>query len=109
MELREALRELDDLVIVYVVAQSQLNDKALRWMDGLGLRQHVRFALDPDSAAIEKLGVLKVDPEPIEEGVPHPATYVLDREGRIRFVDVREDFHIWIDSVVLVEALAEIP
>ena len=64
---------------------------------------------EPEEAAIERLGILKADPEPLEEGVPHPATYVLDREGRIRFVDVREDFHIWIDSEVLVEALAEIP
>jgi len=109
VELRETFRENDDLVIVYVVAQAQLNDKALRWMDGLGLRQRVRFALDPDSAAIEALGVLKRDPEPMEEGVPHPTTYLLDREGRVRFVDVREDFHIWIDPAVLVTALAEIP
>jgi peroxiredoxin len=45
----------------------------------------------------------------MELGVPHPATYVLDREGRVRFVDVREDFHIWLDAETVVAALREIP
>jgi len=49
-----------------------------------------------------------MDPEPLEVGVPHPATYLLDRNGVVRLVDVRTDFHIWLDPGVVAEALARI-
>ena len=39
--------------------------------------------------------------------MPHPATYLLDREGRIRLVDIRRDFHIWLDPSLIVDALNE--
>jgi hypothetical protein len=81
----------------------------LRFIDELGLRQRIRFAVDPNSAAIDALGLRKQDPEPIEAGVPHPTTYLLDREGVIRFVDVRRDFHIWLDPQLVAETLARVP
>ncbi|UCE86873.1 MAG: hypothetical protein JSU66_03835 [Deltaproteobacteria bacterium] len=110
MELRSALRATPDLEVVWVMADNQINDKTLRYIDGLGLREHVHFAVDPDSTAIDRLGIRK-DPidEPIEEGVPHPTTYVLDRAGIVRFIDVREDYHAWLDPSLIAEALAEVP
>ncbi len=95
--------------MLYVMAEPQINAKTLRFVDELGLRERVRFLADPESAWIDRLGLRKQDPEPIEAGVPHPATYVLDREGVVRFVDVREDFHLWLDPVLLLDALAQIP
>ena len=90
MELREALAHEDDLVVLFVLAEGQINDKTRRFVDETGLRQRVRFLADP---------------EPMEVGVPHPTTYLIDREGRIRFVDVREDFHIWLDPDLVVQEL----
>ncbi len=100
---------MPDLVVLYVLPDSQVNDKTLRFIDELGLRDRVRFLSDPGSRTIDRLGLRKADPEPMEVGVPHPATYVLDREGFVRFVDVREDFHIWLDAGVIVAALRKIP
>ena len=85
-----------------------MNDKTHRFIDGLGLRERVRFAVDPGSAAIDILGIRKEDPEPIESGVPIPATYLLDREGVVRFVDERVDYHLWLDSDFVREALASV-
>ncbi len=96
-------------MVLYVLPDSQVNDKTLRFIDELGLRDRVRFLSDPGSRTIDRLGLRKADPEPMEVGVPHPATYVLDREGFVRFVDVREDFHIWLDAGVIVAALQKIP
>lgn len=107
MELREALEDQKDLVIVYVMADNQVNAKSLRFLDEMGLRQHIRFAVDPGSKAIDRLGLRKRDAEPIEAGVPHPATYLIDRDGRVRLVDVRRDYHIWIDPGVIVSALSD--
>ena len=41
--------------------------------------------------------------------MPHPATYVLDRDGVVRFLDVREDFHIRVDPAEILGALAKVP
>jgi peroxiredoxin len=109
VELREAFAAEDDLIVLYVLAESQVNDKTVRFIDGLGMRDRVRFLVDDGSAAIDALGLRLENPEPIEAGVPHPTTYLLDREGRVRFADVRRDFHIWLDASVLTTALASIP
>jgi len=108
VELRNAFETVDDLVILYVLADNQVNDKTLRFIDGLGLRERVRFLMDPSSAAIDVLGLRKPEPEPIEAGVPIPATYLLDRDGIVRFADVRTDYHLWLDSDFVREALASI-
>ena len=108
MELRNASDAVDDLVILYVLADNQVTDKTLRFIDGLGLRERVRFAMDPSSAAIDALGLRKPDPEPMETGVPMPATYLLDRDGVVRFADVRADYHRWLDSNFVRNALAHV-
>lgn len=108
MELRRSFEEVEDLEIVWVMAERQINAKSLRFIDGLGLRRRVRFARDPDSIAIDTLGIRKPEPEPIEQGVPHPTTLLLDREGVVRFVDVRRNYHFWLAPERLHEALREL-
>jgi len=108
VELRQALEGVEDLTLLYVLASNQVNAKTLRVEEG-GLRRRVRFLVDPGSRAIDALGLRLADPDPMEQGVPHPTTLLLDREGRIRLIDVRSDYHVWIDPVVLTDALASIP
>ncbi len=91
------------------MADNQITAKATNYIDGMGLRGRIHFVVDPGSAEIDRLGIRKEDPEPIEAGVPHPATYLIDRQGTVRFVDVREDFHIWLDPAAVIEALAAAP
>ena len=109
MELRKSLAEVDDLVVLYVLADRQVNEKTRHFVDGLGLRDRIRFLIDPSSGVIDSLGLRLEDAEPIEAGVPLPATYVLDRQGVVRFADVRRDFHVWIASEVVVAAILAIP
>ena len=93
-------------MILWVHPSNQLTPKAHRFIDAYGLRDRIIFAQDPESAAVDTLRVRLESPEPMEEGVPHPTTFLLDREGIVRFVDVRENYHIWLDPAVLIEALA---
>ena len=104
--MRDEFEKHADLKIVWVMADNQITEKARNFIDGMGLRERVTFAVDPGSTAIDTLGIRRENPEPIEEGVPHPATYLLDRGGVVRFVDTRQDFHIWLDPAVVVKALA---
>ena len=100
------LEGVPDLAIVWVMADNQINPRTLVFVEENGLRERVRFWVDPGSRAIDRLGLRKPDPEPIEEGVPHPTTYLLDANGVVRFVDAREDFHIWLDPELLRRELA---
>ncbi len=91
------------------MAKRQYNERSARFIDDYGLRGRVHFWADPESRAIDALGLRKPKPEAIEEGVPHPTTILLDRDGIVRFVDVREDFHIWLAPQTIREALASLP
>ena|GEM_PF-926686 len=106
MELRNALQGVPDLEIVWVMAKRQINGRSLRFINEYGLQSRVHFWADPGSRAIDRLGIRRPHPEPIEKGVPHPTTLLVDREGIVRFADVRENYHIWLDPAVL---LGKIP
>ncbi|HEU4430250.1 MAG TPA: hypothetical protein VFT98_15930 [Myxococcota bacterium] len=108
MELRNTLASEPDLQIVWVMAKGQYNARSDRFIDEYGLRGRIHFWRDPDSRAIDALGLRRPNPEPIEAGVPHPTTLLLDSSGVVRFVDVREDYHVWLDPVVVKEAMAKL-
>lgn len=91
------------------MASSQINAKSRGFIDEYGLRDRLFFAADEDSELIKRFGLLKEDAELMEAGVPHPATYLIDRQGIVRFRDVRKDYHIWLDPERIVAALAELP
>lgn len=97
LELREAFAGTPDLRIVWVMSDAQINARTRAFVGELGLASEILFLADPKSRLIRKLGLLKKDPEPIETGVPYPTTLLLDRAGRIRFSDVRIDYHRWLD------------
>ena len=45
MELREAFRSVEDLRILWVMADNQINEKTVRFIDDLGLRERIRKAV----------------------------------------------------------------
>ena len=108
VELRQAFEQTPDRRIVWVMSEAQMNERSRVFIDELGLAQRILFLADPQSRLIRELGILKDDPERIEVGVPHPTTLLLDRTGTIRFVDVREDYHLWLDPEALEDALARL-
>lgn len=108
MELREAFEATPDLLIVWVMSDTQINERTRIFISELGLAERVLFLADPRSTLIRQLGILKADPELIEVGVPHPTTLILDRTSTIRFVDVRENFHFWLDPAALRAALEQV-
>lgn len=51
-----------------------------------GKKQKIRYPLlsDPKSKAIEAFGIRNKDAKGMMDGVPHPGTFIVDREGVIR-------------------------
>lgn len=108
MELRQAFETTPDLKIVWVMSDAQINARTRVFIDELGLAERILFLADPKSQLIRDLGILKPDPELIEKGVPHPTTLILDRRGRVQFVDVRENYHFWLDPKAMDDVLARL-
>ena len=90
------------------MSDAQINDRSRIFIDELGLADRILFLADPKSQLIRDLGILKEDPESIEIGVPHPTTLVLDKAGIVQFVDIRENYHFWLDPEAMTDVLARL-
>jgi peroxiredoxin len=108
VELRKVFEETPDLRIIWVMSDAQINERSRIFIDELGLADRILFLADPKSQLIRDLGILKEDPEDIELGVPHPTTLVLDKEGVVQFVDVRENYHFWLDPAAMSDVLVRL-
>jgi peroxiredoxin len=65
------------------------------------------FLSDPESSVIGRYGVL--NPDGGRRGaIPHPAAYVIDREGVVRWLDVQTDYTIRPSNEDVREALRAI-
>jgi peroxiredoxin len=60
---------------------------------------------DPDHLVIDRYGLFNVD-DPRGREIAHPATYVIDREGVVRYAFVEEDHRVRPENEVILEALA---
>ena len=109
VELRQALEEQDQLRVVWVMADNQINEKSRTFIDEYGLRDRIFFASDSNSALFSRFGVEIQEPDETEQGLPYPTTLLVDREGIIRFADVREDFQNWLAPETILAELDKIP
>ena len=56
---------------------------------------------DPDHAVINRYGILNM----ISNGLPHPATYVIDKKGIVRWKFLKVDYSIRPAAEQVLEAL----
>jgi peroxiredoxin len=62
------------------------------------------FLSDPGHRVIDRYGLLN----PEGRGWPHPATFVIDRQGVVRWKFVEVDFRIRASNEQILEALARL-
>jgi peroxiredoxin len=65
------------------------------------------FLSDPASEVIGRYGIL--NPSGSRRGIPHPAVYVIDRSGVIRWSFVETDYKVRPDNASIQQALRAIP
>lgn len=57
-----------------------------------GVQPDFTFLYDPDHAVIDRYGIL--NPGGSRRGIPHPAAYIIDTRGVVRWRDVQTDYKI---------------
>jgi peroxiredoxin len=69
-------------------------------------KKHIDFPLlsDPGSKTIEAYGVLDADAQGPAKGIPHPGTFVLDKDGVVRAKLFKEGYKERASTAELLEA-----
>ena len=70
-----------------------------------GERPDYTFLSDPDHRVIDRYGLLN----PGGRGWPHPATYVIDRSGIVRWKFIEIDYKIRPTNEMILTALEALP
>ncbi len=85
------LRRDTELLVVSVDAERETRMTVTRLtQDGAG--PDFRFLMDVEHAVIDRYGIL--NERGTRRGIPHPATYVIDKQGVVRWRDVQTDYRI---------------
>ena len=70
-----------------------------------GAAPDYRFLSDPGHRVIDRYGLLNPDDD---RGIPHPTTFVIDRDGVVRWKFVEVDHRVRPTNPMILEALARI-
>jgi peroxiredoxin len=63
------------------------------------------FLSDPGHRVIDRYGLLNPDSR---RGIPHPTTFVLDRDGVVRWKFIEIDYRVRPTNEMVLEALQEV-
>ena len=89
--LDDDLRTDTELLVVSVDAERETRMTVTRVSQG-GVEPDFRFLMDVDHAVIDRYGIL--NESGTRRGIPHPATYVIDKRGVVRWHDVQTDYRV---------------
>lgn len=96
---------IPDVVILAISVDSRENLKKtlVRLLDN-SMQSSIVLLSDPGHKVIDQYGLLN----PSSRGLPHPATYVIDKKGVVRWKFVEVDYKIRPDSEQVLGALKSI-
>lgn len=100
------LRKDTELVVVSVDDEADTRRTVTRVAED-GTEADFVFLSDPDHAVIDRYGIF--NPDGGRRGpLPHPATYVIDKAGVVRWLDVQTDYKIRPTNAMILEGLAAV-
>jgi peroxiredoxin len=100
------LKKTTELVAISVDAEPQTR-QAMARIGADGVAPDFTFLSDPDHAVIARYGIL--NPSGGSRGIPHPATYVIDRDGMVRWKDIETDYRIRPTNAAILTAVRALP
>ena len=108
MELRallpDALQDDTEIVTVSVDDREGMKRMIDRVQATDGVSPNFIMLSDPDHSVIDRYGLFKADSPP-NRPLPHPATYVIDKEGVVRYRFVEVDYRVRPANEEILEVL----
>ena len=102
-----ALKAETEIVTVSVDDREKQQMMIDRIVDDGGPAPDFTMLSDPDHRVIDRYGLLNADAPP-NRPIPHPATYVIDKEGVVRWGFVEVDYRVRPSNEDVLAALEEI-
>ena len=98
------LKKDTELLVISIDGDKETN-QAKGKIAADGTEPDFTFLSDPDHTVISRYGVL--NPSGNRRGIPHPATYVIDQQGVVRWRDVQTDYKVRPTNAAIKTALQE--
>lgn len=106
-QLLDAEMKQDTELLAISVDDSSGTRKTITRISADGVTPDFAFLSDPSHAVIARYGIL--NPSGGDRGIPHPATYVIDRDGVVRWRDIETDYKIRPANTAIVAAVRALP
>jgi len=104
--LSEELKQ-DTEMLVVSIDDDKGTQTAVTRISADGMKPDFAFLSDPDHAVIARYGVM--NPAGTRRGIPHPATYVIDKKGMVRWRDIQTDYKIRPTNSAVLTAVQALP
>ena len=98
------LRETTEVLAVSIDEREQQQMMIDRVAEEYGMVLDYELLTDRDHRVIDRYGLFNAD-EPKHRPLPHPATYVIDRDGVVRFAFVEVNYRIRAENADIVAVL----
>lgn len=96
----------DTEMLVVSIDDDKGTQTAITRITADGMKADFTFLSDPDHAVIARYGV--TNPAGSRRGIPHPATYVIDKKGVVRWRDVQTDYKIRPTNAAVLTAVTSL-
>lgn len=104
--LTEELKQGTEMLVVSI-DDDKGTQTAMSRITADGMKADFTFLSDPDHAVIARYGVL--NPAGSRRGIPHPATYVIDKKGMVRWRDIQTDYKVRPTNAAVLAAVKSLP
>ncbi len=103
--LDEQLKQDTELLVISVDGEKETKMAVTR-IAADGGEPDFAFLSDADHAVISRYGVL--NPSGSRRGIPHPAAYIIDKQGVVRWRDVQTDYKVRPTNQMILAALMQV-
>lgn len=97
----------DTEMLVVSIDDDKGTQTAMTRITADGMKADFAFLSDPDHAVIARYGVM--NPAGSRRGIPHPATYVIDKQGMVRWRDIQTDYKVRPTNAAVLTAVKALP
>ncbi|MEO7999698.1 MAG: peroxiredoxin family protein [Gemmatimonadaceae bacterium] len=97
----------DTEMLVVSIDDDKGTAQALTRITADGMKADFSFLSDPEHEVIARYGVL--NPAGTRRGIPHPATFVIDKKGVVQWKDIQTDYKIRPTNAAVLGAVKALP